>query len=367
MTFIAPSDLHSTPFAGRLRGLRALVPLALFIAPLPALAEAGDNIKIEIDPDGGSYDDLDPIGIDACTAAMSRNVTLTATITGLESTAETRKFIFVTRKSDTDCPQGTLEAAANDPGVDIGGCTYLGGTPDYDTKAQVELKDVALRTLLPDGGLDACTNNDQTIYYFRMTVVPNPEQKRAKGWAVPGAKAVDAGTADAAVDAASADETFTSTTPLELEIDLKRPETPTEGYALLSNDESLVIDFPADESSEITKYQVCWESGAAGSGCKTSSDLSDLKVGTSDGLKLETTYAFTAAAIDDAANLGSAVSIGSGAPRDFLDLAQYYRQMHGPETGGCRAMPGRTGGLVGGLLVGLALVFVRRRSKSSCV
>ena len=128
-----------------------------------------------------------------------------------------------------------------------------------------------------------------------------------------------------------------------------------------------MISFPSDDSSETAKYQVCWQATGAAADCETSTDTSSLSIGTSDGLLLEANYTFTAAAIDDAENLGNAVSIGSGAPRDFLDVAEYYRQMHGPETGGCRAVPGRTGGLVGGLLVGLALVFVRRRSKSSCV
>lgn len=348
---------------------RALLPLAVCLAPAVGHAELGDNITIELEPTSGTLDDLDPIGIGTCVAALSHKMNITATIgEQLDADAETRKFLFVVRSADKTCSLATLETAQNQPYTEVDGCTYIGGTNGYDKSVKVELTDVPLRRLLPNEGADACTNDDQTTYRFLLLVEPNPADKRARGFVAPvGAKADDAGTteADAGVDAGVVgSDPFTSTHPALLEIDLQPPTTPESGYELLAEDERVVVEFPSDQSDELEKYQVCWSSASAPSNCKTSEDNASLSVSTDDGITLGAAYAFTAAAIDDAGNLGNAVSIGQGAAQDFLDLAQYYRQMHGPETGGCSAVPGR--GLGGLALAALPLLVAyarRRRSR----
>lgn len=353
----------------RSRLQRAVASLALLLSAGAAHAEVGDNITLELDPVDGSYDDLDPIGIDNCVDALSKKITLSAIIADQDPNQDTRKFLFVVQGSEQDCSLSDLEAAFNTPGTAVNGCTWVGGTSDYDKTAEVNLKEVALRTLLPNNGVDACTNGEQRSYQYYLMVAPDPT-KHAKGWTRPGSKAStdggveDSGTGDATT---TVDEPYVATRPVTLEIDLSPPKTPAETYQILANDQSVQIEFPSDQGNEIAQYQVCWSGGSGPSGCKTSSDASSVTIGTDDGLKVESAYSFTAAAIDDAGNLGQAVSIGSGAVRDFLDVAQYYRQMHGPETGGCHSVPGRgVGGLIGGLLVALTAAFVRRRSKSSC-
>ncbi len=382
--------MKSTPLSAPLprRTFAAALLAVVATAPAGALAApAADDLLVEIEPDGSDYDDLDPIGIESCRADIRKTVTLTARANNYIPGDLTQKYIYVTRDKASACDPDILEQACASKGTEISGCTCLYRS-DIDSKFQISLENVALSTLLPEGGLAACNGSAESIYRYYLKVVPS---KRGTPAPVPEggvfkqtSDAADAGTSDAmAVDAATDDSTLDSAAPLVLEIDLEPPTTPAaEEFRLLSGDQAIEVSFPSTDNAEIVKYEVCWASSglndgsasdagasaAAGSLCKVSTGTESVRLtADGDGLQLERAYRFSVAAVDDADNRGSQVGLGTGIPRNFLDLAEYYRQMHGPETGGCIQRPGLRSagfGLAGLCLAAMSALAVGRRRRN---
>jgi hypothetical protein len=357
---------------------------AVAAAPAGALAApAADDLIVEIEPADGDYEDLDPIGIDGCRSDIRKTVTLTARANDYTPGDLTQKYIYVTRDKTTACDPDILEQACASKGTEVDGCTCLYRS-DVDSKSQISLENVALSTLLPDGGLTACSGSAESIYRFFLKVTPSkrsgPAPAPDDGAFKQTSDAADAGTSDAmAADAATGGSTQDSAAPLVLEIDLEPPTTPAaEEFRLLSGDKAIEVSFPSSENAEIVKYEVCWSasgltdgaatdggvSGTAGE-CKQSSGTESVRLtADGDGLRLERAYRFSVAAVDDAENVGDPVGLGTGVPRNYLDVAEYYRQMHGPETGGCVQRPGLRGagfGLAGLFLAALSALAVGRR------
>ncbi len=372
-----------------LRRARIAALLAVTTAfPAAALAApAADDLIVEIEPAGVDFDDFVPIGIEGCRADIRKSVTLTARANDYTPGEMTQKYIYVTRDKTTACDPDILEQACASKGSEVDGCTCLYRS-DLDTKSEITLAEVALSTLLPEGGATACSGSAESIYRFYLKVVP---EKRGRAFEAGEGQAfkqttdgADAGVTDAmAGDAATSGSTLESSAPLVLEIDLEPPTTPpAEEFRLLSGDKAIEVSFPSTENAEILKYEVCWSSsgltdGAAtdggvssvsGANCKQSSGTESVRLtADGDGLQLERAYRFSVAAVDDADNLGAAVGLGTGVPRNFLDLAEYYRQMHGPETGGCVQRPGLVTAGFGGaglFLAALSALAIRRRRRN---
>ena len=175
--------------ARRFRLQRAAASFALLLSAGAARAEIGDNITLELTPTEGTFEDLDPIGIDACVDALGKMVKLSAIIADQDPNQDTRKSLFVSLNQKPECTVADdLDQAYNSAPVPVKGCTWIGGTTGYDKTAEPETKEVALRELLPNDGAGACSNAEQRRYYFFLMVAPDPT-KHGKGWSHPGAKA----------------------------------------------------------------------------------------------------------------------------------------------------------------------------------
>jgi len=371
--------MKSTPHSStpRRRVVAAVLLAMIAAAPAGALAApAADDLVVEITPDGGKYDDLNPIGIESCRADLRKIVTLRALAKDYTAGDLSQKYIYVTRDKASSCDPDILEQACASKGTEIDGCTCLYRS-DIDAKSDISLENVALSTLLPDEGLTACDGSAESIYRFYLKVVPS---KRGTPAPVPegsafkqNSGAADAGMSDATVvDATTGGSTQDSATPLVLEIDLEPPTTPdVEAFRLLSGDEAIEVSFPSTDNAEIVKYEICWAAsglsdgsasdggatGGVGAQCRLSAGTESVRLtADDDGLLLERAYRFTTAAVDDADNRGNEVALGTGIPRNFLDLAEYYRQMHGPETGGCVQRPGLRSAGFGLAALGLAVL-----------
>lgn len=373
----------------------SLSPLLALLVPWPAHAvEKSEEVKIQVTLSDGSLEDIDVIGRSTCEELTRRR--LQFTVNDERAGADEEKYLRIFANRDAEpCEAAKVEQACErGEGESVDGCICIRKNLDLTAEDQLKSQTLALSAFLENGGADACTNSEERRYRF-WGMIYNPD-----GLTTGEEDTATAGNgADAGKDAGSAEgvTAIFSATPIEIEVDLARPNPPSPDNVSLSQDDAAVkVDFPDEPPADTERYKICWRSASliggssdvtvslsreggeitneyviqaqTGEPCLTTKGVGDATIDAEDnGLVLDQEYTFSVASIDNADNLGESVDIGTEAAKNFLDLAEYYRLMHGTETGGCRIGTGRAAQGAGlSLLVAGGLLALRRRRKPPC-
>ncbi len=354
--------------------LWAAASFALLCGSLPFAAQAQSNsdLSVTIAAKDTSSIDFDVIGQASCAEAIRTNVTLTGKIQNYPGTDDTEKYLYVTTHGES-CTSNEVITACG--GVQLPGakCFCVHGVTNANKNDTLEFTR-PLYLMLPLGE-SSCDTAAQTLYEFHLLMVnSNPSDKTPADAATATDATVDATTSSTTTSATEAD----SDPPLRMEIDLDPPSAPEGTFKVTSGDAAIVVSFPNIQSDEIDHYRVCWtpdpnftassDGSASGDATATASAQCSEFDGTEDAnlseVTVKTRYYVWVAAVDNASNVGAYRMVGSGIPVDYLDFAEYYRALHGHETGGCSTQPGVLvpGAGVGALLLG-GLASLRRRSR----